>query len=44
MAADEEVTPMRARTAPEVVAPTNKVNVALPFSHLVRRGTEPGPG
>ncbi|HUI03440.1 MAG TPA: hypothetical protein VLZ77_07855 [Acidimicrobiales bacterium] len=22
------------RTAPEVVAPTNRINVALPFSHL----------
>ena len=24
----------KARSAPEVVAPTNRVNVALPFSHL----------
>ena len=29
-----EVATTRPRAAPEVVAPTNKVNVALPFSHL----------
>ncbi len=29
-----EVQPTKQRSAPEVVAPTSKVNVALPFSHL----------
>jgi hypothetical protein len=26
--------PSQARTAPEVVAPTNRINVALPFSRI----------
>jgi hypothetical protein len=34
VADDAEVTAARTRTAPDVVAPTNKVNVALPSSHL----------
>jgi hypothetical protein len=35
MAADGPTTPAaRSRSAPEVVAPTSRVNVALPFSHL----------
>jgi hypothetical protein len=31
---DRVSVPPRGRSAPEVVAPTNRVNVALPFSHL----------
>ena len=31
---DPEVPPARAHAAPEVVAPTNRVNVALPFGSI----------
>ena len=31
---DAEVQPVKAHSGPEVVAPTNKVNVALPFGTI----------
>jgi len=33
-AGDSGVQPPKARSAPEVVAPTNRVNVALPFGNI----------
>jgi len=33
-AGDSGVQPPKARPAPEVVAPTNRVNVALPFGNI----------
>jgi len=35
MAGDESrVQPLKARSGPEVIAPTNRVNVALPFGNV----------